>query len=265
VVAEIKSAEIESAEIKSAEIKSNCSIAKKRVSGENQPMKILGINLKTGAIAGLKTAHLPKITTATTLLRVKKMLVRVLPAVALWCSACAPEIGLTVPVPSLPDPTPTVGGPRISEGEVKVRVGSFKDTRASQTFVVVDGRKVGTQGSTASAVEEAFARYLREAGARIAVLNTPSIDGEILDWNAQVQPAFPASEAKASARLKVTVRDSRAHPLYHATFTGEASTSHPMVDSEMVQKLLGEAMGSAIQAAVRDDEFVAQLAKGRIE
>jgi hypothetical protein len=195
----------------------------------------------------------------------QKVLSGVLPALAVFCIGCAPEIGLTVPVPSLPEPATTQESSSPVRSEVKVRIGPFKDSRPTQTFVVVDGRKVGTKGSTVSAVEEGFARYLRDAGARVAVLNAPSIDGEILDWTAQVQPAFPATEAKASARLKVTVRDSRAHPLYNATFTGEASTSHPMVDSETVQKVLAQAMGSAIEAAVRDDAFMGQLAKGRIE
>lgn len=189
----------------------------------------------------------------------------VLPALALFCSACAPEIGLTVPVPSLPEPRLAEATASPVRSEVKVRISPFKDSRPNQTFVVVDGREVGTKGSTVSAVEEGFARYLRDVGARVAVLNAPSIDGEILDWAAQVQPAFPATEVKASARLKVTVRDSRSHPLYNATFTGEASTAHPVVDSETVEKVLAQAMGSAIEAAVRDDTFMGQLAKGRIE
>jgi hypothetical protein len=182
----------------------------------------------------------------------------------LLCSACAPEIGLKLGAPSLPEST-AISHQSSSAEQVKVRVGSFKDSRPSQTMVVIDGRKVGTEGSVAGTVEEGFARYLRQAGLRIAVLNAPSIDGEILDWTARVEPAFPTTEAKASARVKVTIRDSRAHPLYHATYTGEATRTHPMIDGEVVQSVLAQAMGSAIEAAVSDQQFVAQLAKGRID
>jgi hypothetical protein len=38
-----------------------------------------------------------------------------------------------------------------------------------------------------------------------------------------------------------------------------------MVDGEVVQSVLAQAMGSAIEAAVSDQQFVAQLAKGRID
>jgi hypothetical protein len=37
-----------------------------------------------------------------------------------------------------------------------------------------------------------------------------------------------------------------------------------MLGEEEIQRLLGQAMGSAIEAAVRDEEFIAQLSKGRI-
>jgi hypothetical protein len=37
-----------------------------------------------------------------------------------------------------------------------------------------------------------------------------------------------------------------------------------MLGAEEVQQLLAQAMGSAIEAAVRDEDFVSQLSKGRI-
>jgi hypothetical protein len=122
-----------------------------------------------------------------------------------------------------------------------------------------------TEGASTQVVEEGFARYLKRAGARLAVLNAPSIEGEIVEWTAVAESAFPTSEARAVARLKVVVRDSRAHPIYRATFTGESTVSHPMMDQEVLQQVLGQAMGSAIEAAVQDSEFVAQLSKGRID
>jgi len=179
-------------------------------------------------------------------------------------SGCAPEIGVRMRPPSLPEPTSLADAAEVTN-PVRVRVGNFVDARSSQSLVAIDGRKVMTEGSPAQVVEEGFTRYLKQAGARIAVLNAPSIEGEIVDWTAVVDSAFPTSEVRSSARLKVVVRDSKAHPIYRATFTGESTANHPMMDQEVVQQALGQSMGSAIEAAVRDPEFVAQLSKGRID
>lgn len=199
----------------------------------------------------------------------KSLLVSKKFSLALFCLAalaqgCAPELGLRVKPPSLPDPAEAAQAQAVVD-PVKVRIGTFTDARPSQTFVTIDGRDVTTQGSVVGPVQEGFATYLRHAGMRIALLNAPTIEGQVTDWRANVSASFPTSDAKATARLKVTVRDSRSHPIYHANFSGEATTSHPMLDDQKIQELLGQAMASAIEAATRDQTFMAQLAKGRID
>ena len=176
---------------------------------------------------------------------------------------CAPEIGLTLIAPEVPEPE-SMSQAESSADPVRVKIGSFSDARPAQTIAIIDGRKVDSEGELGKVVAEGFERYLRRAGARIAVLNAPTIEGQVVDWSARVEPGFPTSEAQAVARLKVTIRDTRAHPIYYATFTGESSVTHPMLGSEEVQRLLAQAMGSAIEAAVRDEDFVLQLSKGRI-
>jgi hypothetical protein len=182
----------------------------------------------------------------------------------LTLSACAPEIGLRLSVPNVPEPQSAIDGSAAAE-PIKVKIGSFTDGRPSDTIVIIDGRQVSSEGELSTIVQEGFTRYFRQAGARIAILNAPMIDGTITEWRAKVEPSFPSSEAKASPRLKVTVRDSRSHPIYFATFSGEATASDPLLNEESVQKLLAQAMGSAIEAAVKDENFRAQLARGRVE
>jgi hypothetical protein len=194
---------------------------------------------------------------------VSKILLRTSLVLFLSAAGCAPELGPTLTVPGIPDPD-IVAVSENTADSVRVRIGTFTDARPGQTLVVIDGRKVDSQGALARTVEDAFARYLRQAGARIAVLNAPTIEGQVVDWSANVEPGFPTSQARAIARIKVTVRDSRSHPIYYATFSGESTAQHPMLGEEHIQRLLGQAMGSAIEAAVRDQEFVAQLSKGRI-
>jgi hypothetical protein len=178
-------------------------------------------------------------------------------------SGCTTEVGRSLAVAPLPEPQ-IAAVDRSGSDQVRVKMGRFEDARKAQTIVVIDGRKVDSQGAVNKTVEEGFERYLRQAGARISVLNAPTIEGQVVDWSAEVRPGFPTSDASAVARLRVTVLDSRGHPIYYATFTGESTARHPMLGAEEVQRLLGEAMGSAIEAAVRDNEFIAQLSKGRI-
>ncbi len=177
---------------------------------------------------------------------------------------CSPELGLQMTVPNLPEPQSAVEASAATY-PVKVKVGKFVDSRASQTIATIDGRSVRSEGELGGVVEEGFTRYLRQAGVHIAILNSPMIDGEIVEWQAKVKPSFPTSDAKATAKLRVIVRDSKSHPLYRATFSGEATASHPLLDEESIQKLLAQAMGSAIETAVKSDEFLAQLSKGRVE
>jgi len=178
-------------------------------------------------------------------------------------TACAPEIGVHMSVPNVPEPLSAVE-PSAATAPIRVKVGRFADGRADTTIVAIDGREVESEGDLSAIVEEGFTRYLRQAGARIAILDAPTIEGTITEWRAKVEPSFPSSEAKASARLSVVVRDSRAHAIYNATFSGEATASHPLLDEDGVQKLLAQAMGSALEAAVKDEKFLAQISNGHI-
>ncbi len=206
-------------------------VAKSTVTGDNAPMK--------------KIAHI------------------LLTIAMVVFSGCAPEIGLRVSVPNVPElQNDSMAGS--AEG-AKIKVGSFTDGRSSDTIVVIDGRRVSSEGELGPIVQEGFTRYFRQTGMRVAILNAPMVEGTITEWKATVTPSFPSSQAKASARLKVTVRDTRSHPIYFATFSGEATASDPLLDEESVQKLLAQAMGSAIEAAVKDEAFTAQIARGRIE
>lgn len=178
-------------------------------------------------------------------------------------SGCAPKIGLTLPVPSVPD-VPSLQDSADTINRLRVHVGHFQDERLDSTMVTIDGRDVGSEGAVDSVVQEGFMRYFTDSGASVAVLDSPSIEGSVKEWSANVDPSFPTSTASAVAKLAVVVRDSRAHPIYRGTFTGEASIKHPMLGEEEVRRLLGQAMGSAIEAAVRDEEMIRQLRIGNL-
>jgi hypothetical protein len=177
---------------------------------------------------------------------------------------CAPRIVSPLNVPSIQEPSLELGYSKNAARMVRIRVGDFKDSRPSATLAVVDGRRVESSGGVARAVEAGFERYLRSAGARLVDLGGPTIEGEVIDWNARVESSFFSSEAQAVARLKVVVRDTNSKAIYHATFSGESAKQHPIISLEDVRKLLADAMAIAIEAAIRDEAFIEQLSKGRM-
>lgn len=178
-------------------------------------------------------------------------------------TGCAPKIGLTLSVPNVPDAA-ALQDRTESVNRLRVHVGHFQDERIDTTIVTIDERDVGSEGAVDSVVQEGFVRYFTDAGASVAVLDAPSIEGSVKEWSATVDPSFPTSTASAVAKLTLVVRDSRAHPIYRGTFTGEASVKHPMLGEDEVRRLLGQAMGSAIEAAVRDEEVIRQLRLGNL-
>ena len=183
----------------------------------------------------------------------------------LFClSACAPSFGLKMSVPSMPDAT-SITPAGLDEARARVKVGAFTDARASDTMATVDGREIPSDGSVGGAVQEGFERYFREAGMRVVLTSAPVIDGEVTEWKAKILPGFPSSDAIATARLHIMVKDSHRHVIYSGNFSGEASVSHPLLDEDHVRQLLGQAMAGAMQAAVDEEDVRVAIAKGRIE
>lgn len=184
-------------------------------------------------------------------------------AALLMFAGCAPEIGLTLVVPDVPDSV-AINERTNTVNRLRVHVGQFQDNRADTALVVIDGRRVEPDGSVSLVVQEGFVRYLTDAGISVAVLGAPSIEGSITEWRAEVDPSFPSSKASAVAKLSIIVRDSRSHAIYRATFTGESSVEHPLLGEKQVRRLLGQALGSAIEAVVQDEEIIRQLSLGNI-
>lgn len=173
---------------------------------------------------------------------------------------CAPQLGLRLTPPDvvLEDEK---GGKELKgvASGAKVKIGSFLDGRSSDTLATVDGREVLTDGEVGPAVQTGFERQLRAAGARVSLLKSATVEGEVVDWRARVSPDFPASSVVANAKVKVTVRSASNDVLYRATYTGEANKKHPFLGESDIQAVLGTAMASAIEAAIKDQTFLKHL------
>lgn len=184
-----------------------------------------------------------------------------LPALSLcmFVSGCAPSLGLRLEAPDVvKEEGDKVRVVSAAPGS-KVKIGSFLDGRSSDTFAIIDGREVRTDGSIGTAVQTGLERQLRAAGVRVALLSAPMVEGEVVDWRARVTPEFPASKVIANAKVKVTVRAPDSKVLYRATYSGEANKTHPLLGEKDVQETLGNAMATALEAATKDDGFMQQL------
>jgi hypothetical protein len=181
---------------------------------------------------------------------------------ALSCllSACAPSLGLRMEAPAVvnEDAEKNPLEANAAAGS-KARIGPFLDGRSSDTIAIIDGRQVRTEGSVGAAVQTGFERQLRAAGVRVALLQAPTIEGEVVDWKARVTPDFPASQVVANAKVKVTIKGPKSEVLYRATYSGEANKTHPALGESDIQATLGTAMATALEAAVKDDGFMRQL------
>lgn len=181
---------------------------------------------------------------------------------ALSCllSACAPSLGLRMEAPAVvnEDAEKNPIEANAAAGS-KARIGPFLDGRSSDTIAIIDGRQVRTEGSVGAAVQTGFERQLRAAGVRVALLQAPTIEGEVVDWKARVTPDFPASQVVANAKVKVTIKGLKSEVLYRATYSGEANKTHPALGESDIQATLGTAMATALEAAVKDDGFMRQL------
>jgi hypothetical protein len=180
-------------------------------------------------------------------------------SVVVLVSGCAPSLGLRLEAPDVVKQEGDKVRVVTAAPGSKVKMGSFLDGRSSDTFAVVDGREVRTDGSVGVAVQTGLERQLRAAGVRVALLKAPTIEGEVVEWKARVSPDFPASTVVANAKVKVTVRAPDSKVLYRATYTGEANKTHPLLGEKDVQETLGNAMATALEAATKDDGFMQQL------
>ncbi len=185
-------------------------------------------------------------------------------SLAIFTTGCAPELGLKVAPPDVPsqlkedkEKTPKAEAKPLMG--VKVRVSPLLDGRSSDTIVMIDGRSIPSEGPVGVSAQAGLERQIREAGGRIAVLQSSTIEGEVVEWLAKVKPSFPLSDVSAKAKIKITVRDAQQKVLYRGTYGGEANKRDPFLGERDVQEALGDAMARAISAAVADEVMAQQL------
>jgi hypothetical protein len=170
---------------------------------------------------------------------------------------CAPGLGPTLEVPHVQLGTGTIR--EFSDHNVKVRLGQFIDSRSSTAIAKVDGREVLPDGGIGAAVEEAFQGFLSEALVKMAVIDAPTIEGQVLDWGVNVLPGFPLTSVNGDARVAVTLRTSHNDVAYKGIYSSHATREHPTPGEGTVKDVLSEAMAGAVREALRDQDLRAKL------
>lgn len=115
-------------------------------------------------------------------------------------SGCAPSMGLRMQAPDVVKEDGDKARIAPAAPNSKVKIGSFLDGRSSDTFAVIDGREVRTDGEVGVAVQTGLERQLRAAGVRVALLRAPTIEGEVIDWRARVTRISPLQRLSLTRR-----------------------------------------------------------------
>ncbi len=183
-------------------------------------------------------------------------------SLCLLCLSCAPGLGKTLSTRRI-DPDTT--HPRIAgrlEGVI-VRVGAFEDSRPSPAIGRINDREIFPEGNPGADVRSAFESAARGSGARLSQFEGVKVAGQILEWKADIKPAFPLTtiESRASIRLSIS-RDgetSETTPVYSGTFGGVVSSQLPYASQEKIEEELGESMAVAIAEALGNGRFQSEL------
>ena len=179
----------------------------------------------------------------------------------LTATACSPGLGTKISVPSVPDPD-TESVIKITGEPLRVRVGTFMDSRNSDVIAEVNGREIKGEGTISPVVQDAFERYYKAAGANIVLLNAPVVAGEVQEWRVTIFPSFPMSELHAVAKLKVEVRSVDDKTTFRGSYSGESSVKSPFPTESGVRELLADALANAVREAINDSEMLTKISRG---
>lgn len=140
-----------------------------------------------------------------------------------------------------------------------LRVGTFEDRRPYTEVGEIDGRLLQPEGNVALNVQVALEDLLRAQGAQISQFSGPALVGQILEWRVTVVPGFPTTTVKGTASVKVELRDEVYAVLYTATYSGSAEAQHPIMSQAKVEKVLADAMSTALSGVIEDRELLGRL------
>ena len=142
---------------------------------------------------------------------------------------------------------------------LKVRVQEFKDLRTRQAIGEINGRELSPSGDIPHSVQSAFEQQLKASGVRLALFDSPSIDGEISEWFVSVKPNFPKSTVESQASVRLTLYSPQSTVIYRASYSGTASAEGPLISEDKVEEVLALSMHEALAQALEDPQLLSKL------
>lgn len=172
--------------------------------------------------------------------------------VAVGLSACAPSLGngkIRI------EPIRVPGGSSHFSG-TNVFVESVADSRKVRAVGEIDERFLQAQSDVRGTVQYALERAFVEAGARMTMVDSAMIRGDIEQWYMQVRPEFPLTRANAIARIGLQVVDMDGKIIFTGHYEGMRSLKHLMPEKRHTETTLQNAMAHAIHAALADPGLI---------
>ena len=182
-------------------------------------------------------------------------------ALALLLSGCAPGLGSSIEL--VPIKTPEESSPvlRGQAASIHLQLRPFVDARPSSAVAEIKGREVLPSGDVAALVQSAFEARLKDAGVEISDPNAPIVGGQVEMWLVRVVPDFPASQASAEAVLTVEVSSLDNQSMYRGRYSGSTTIKHPLLNDMKIADALSQAMGYAIDEALKDERLLTKIAR----
>lgn len=177
----------------------------------------------------------------------------------LLLSACAPGLGNKIEVATLPEIMNTKADEQWKT--VRVNIRKFTDVRTRSSSVMINDRMVDVEGDLGAVVQSGFEEGIKGAGGALCLFDCVAIVGDIVRWDMQVKPHFPASKVEAQATLKLSVLTKDGTTPFHGTYSGKMMGEHPYYTEDRLLDAFGTAMNEAIQSALSDPRLVDELNK----
>lgn len=170
-------------------------------------------------------------------------------------SACAPSLGGTIAVPSIPL------AENMDQSRARlftsVDVVDFKDGRGAAPSE--DSGFTEPRGDIDVKLQEAIGDALTKRGISVFGGAPVKITGEVRTWRTQVAAEGAVGTISSEAALFIQVLDRNGSVRYSGTYRGSRSSQFPVVAESDVQESLGLAMSQAIAQLMEDQQFLQSL------
>lgn len=149
---------------------------------------------------------------------------------------------------------------------VAAYVAPFIDSRLPADSPTNIGRVPGNVyvgGQVPVVLTDLYSKLLAGSGVRLVFKANRVVQGEILEWRADLVDEGLMATISARAKLRITVKDGTGRPLLAVTYLGEEVRSKLIAAKTDVQDTLLASLQTAVRENLRDQRFIDVLRTGK--